>query len=196
MEFWCARILLFSHRFGVSATPAAFTTKARVGRAGFFLYGPTYTTTAPCLAGPLARPTIASRNPSIIRLLELSDNPLSGPIPAALGNLVNLQDLDLGYTMVSGAIPAELGNLVNLRVLYLNNTMLSGPLPRTLTNGTSYTFHVRAVNHDGLASAPSAPASATPGATAVPAVPPIGLLVLAVLLGAGRFVIGYRRPQR
>ena len=66
-----------------------------------------------------------------------------------------------------------------------------------LMNGTSYTFHVRAVNNGGWASPPSETASATPAATPVPAVPPIGLLLLAsLLLGAGRFVIGYRRPQR
>ena len=65
-----------------------------------------------------------------------------------------------------------------------------------LMNGTSYTFHVRAVNNGGWASPPSESASATSTATPVPAVPPIGLLVLALLLGAGRFVTGYRRPQR
>ena len=60
-----------------------------------------------------------------------------------------------------------------------------------LMNGTSYTFQVRAVNNGGGASPPSESASATPTATPVPAVPPIGLLLLAsLLLGAGRFVIG------
>ena len=38
MEFRCARILLISHWFGVSLTPAAFI-KARATNAGFSLYG-------------------------------------------------------------------------------------------------------------------------------------------------------------
>ena len=51
MEFWCARILLISHWFGCLEHPAAFIIKARVGSAGFFLYGRLNTTPAPCLAG-------------------------------------------------------------------------------------------------------------------------------------------------
>ena len=51
MQVRCARILLFSHRFGVSLTPAAFITKARATNAGFFFVRRTYTTPAPFLAG-------------------------------------------------------------------------------------------------------------------------------------------------
>ena len=54
-----------------------------------------------------------------------------------------------------------------------------------LTNGVSYTFQVRAVNNRWAGPATES-VSATPGETPVPAVPPIGLLVLALLLGAAR----------
>ena len=54
-----------------------------------------------------------------------------------------------------------------------------------LDNGTSYTFQVRAVNNRWAGPATES-VSATPGGTPVPAVPPIGLLVLALLLGAAR----------
>ena len=55
-----------------------------------------------------------------------------------------------------------------------------------LDNGASYTFQLRAVNNGGRASPASEPVSATAGLMPVPAVPPVGLLVLALLLGAAR----------
>ena len=39
VEFRCARILLFSHWFGVSLTRPLSRPKARACNAGFFLYG-------------------------------------------------------------------------------------------------------------------------------------------------------------
>ena len=43
--------------------------------------------------------------------LNLSDNDLSGEIPAELGSLSNLTGLGLNVNGLSGEIPAELGNL-------------------------------------------------------------------------------------
>ena len=76
--------------------------------------------------------------------LSLRDNNLSGPIPAELGNLTSLENLDLGSSLVetannnlSGPIPAELGNLTSLERLELNDNNLSGPIPAELGNLTS-----------------------------------------------------------
>ncbi len=71
--------------------------------------------------------------------LNLSFNQLSGEIPAALGNLSNLKKLWLVGNppvgnQLSGALPEELGNLTNLEVLILNYNQLSGPLPQSLTS--------------------------------------------------------------
>ena len=70
--------------------------------------------------------------------LNLSFNQLSGEIPAALGNLSNLKKLWLVGNPVgnqlSGALPEALGNLTNLEVLILNYNQLSGPLPQSLTS--------------------------------------------------------------
>ena len=64
--------------------------------------------------------------------LDLSNNQLSGEIPAELGSLLNLRLLDLADNQLSGEIPAELGGLPNLRRLDLANNELSGEIPAEL----------------------------------------------------------------
>ena len=67
--------------------------------------------------------------------LRLSENPLTGPIPAELGDLTNLRELHLGsqgYSRLTGPIPAALGDLTNLESLVLNNNYLTGPIPAEL----------------------------------------------------------------
>ena len=64
--------------------------------------------------------------------LDLSDNQLSGPIPAELGGLTNLELLNLGENQLRGPIPAELGDLTFLQALWLGGNELSGPIPAEL----------------------------------------------------------------
>ncbi|KAJ6696790.1 hypothetical protein OIU85_003169 [Salix viminalis] len=69
-----------------------------------------------------------------LQYLELYSNNISGPIPGDLGNLTNLVSLDLYLNSFTGPIPDTLGKLSKLRFLRLNNNSLVGPIPMSLTN--------------------------------------------------------------
>ncbi|KAJ4715571.1 Receptor-like kinase [Melia azedarach] len=72
-----------------------------------------------------------------LQYLELYSNNISGQIPSALGNLTNLVSLDLYLNSFTGPIPDSLGKLTKLRFLRLNNNSFSGPIPMSLTNITA-----------------------------------------------------------
>ena len=59
---------------------------------------------------------------------------LSGSIPPELGRLTNLTRLDLSWNDLSGPIPAELANLTNLAQLYIGGNRLSGPIPAEIAH--------------------------------------------------------------
>ena len=64
--------------------------------------------------------------------LVLDYNQLRGEIPASLGNLANLEILNLYDNQLSGEIPAALGDLASLQVLYLSGNQLNGTIPEVL----------------------------------------------------------------
>jgi uncharacterized repeat protein (TIGR01451 family) len=68
-----------------------------------------------------------------LEILNLSQNQLSGNIPSELGNLTKLYWLDLSANQLSGSIPAQLGN-TDMEVLYLDQNQLSGTIPAELGN--------------------------------------------------------------
>ena len=63
--------------------------------------------------------------------LELGDNGLFGPLPAAIADLARLRNLDLRKNRLTGELPAELGLLSELVILDLSGNRLYGPLPGT-----------------------------------------------------------------
>ena len=67
-----------------------------------------------------------------LQSLFLGNNELMGPIPAELGSLTNLQSLNLGGNQLTGPIPVGLGGLANLQSLYFWGNQLTGPIPAEL----------------------------------------------------------------
>ena len=67
--------------------------------------------------------------PRRVSRLLLPGKGLGGTIPAELGRLTMLTDLNLRTNGLSGTIPAELGNLTNLVRLNLHTNQLAGPIP-------------------------------------------------------------------
>ena len=58
---------------------------------------------------------------------------LQGRIPPEIGDLMNLESLDLSINSLSGPIPAELVDLANLREVKLSTNRLSGLIPPELS---------------------------------------------------------------
>eukprot|EP00249_Psilotum_nudum_P024644 c29248_g1_i1 orf=2870-5629(+) len=71
--------------------------------------------------------------------LNLSFRGLTGPIPAAIHNLVNLEDLSLVNNLLVGTIP-NFSALVNLTTLYLQNNKLTGIIPSKLLSNKNVDF--------------------------------------------------------
>ena len=69
-----------------------------------------------------------------LQTLDLNSNRIGGNIPPEIGNLVNLQDFNLSNNQLSGSIPPEIGNLVNVQDFDLSNNQLSGSIPPHLGN--------------------------------------------------------------
>ena len=67
--------------------------------------------------------------------LDLSDNELTGAIPAELGGLANLVELHVQDNDLAGGIPSSLARIRGLeRLAAFNNANLSGALPGGLTD--------------------------------------------------------------
>ena len=70
--------------------------------------------------------------PPRVTALRLGAQDLTGPLPAALGQLTQLTALDLRGNALTGAVPAELEGLTRLTALHLAGTRLTGCLPAAL----------------------------------------------------------------
>ncbi|XP_037480773.1 receptor kinase-like protein Xa21 [Triticum dicoccoides] len=87
------------------------------------------------MAGNRITGTIPSGIGNLVNLndLELGGNNLHGPIPEGIGRL-NLQILLLQQNDLSGHIPSSFGNLTLLQNFSLSNNRIDGPIPKSLAN--------------------------------------------------------------
>lgn len=82
-------------------------------------------------SGVICKSDSSGDRETVVQLRLLNSN-LTGSLPPVLGNLTNLQILDLMWNQISGSIPKELGNLANLQLLLLNGNNLTGTIPDEL----------------------------------------------------------------
>ncbi|XP_057790835.1 receptor kinase-like protein Xa21 [Salvia miltiorrhiza] len=89
-----------------------------------------------CLTQPPSTSVLSFITPltkcKFLTYLSVSDNPLYGVLPAAVGNLSSLlQGFFASGCKLSGSIPVEIGNLSSLVELRLDDNGLSGNIPLT-----------------------------------------------------------------
>ncbi|KAK3419988.1 hypothetical protein EUGRSUZ_G00765 [Eucalyptus grandis] len=63
-------------------------------------------------------------------------NNIFGTLPSGIGNLLNLEILEIADNNISGNIPSEIGNLNKLKYLNLGNNELLGQIPESFANLT------------------------------------------------------------
>ncbi|KAH7669473.1 Non-specific serine/threonine protein kinase protein [Dioscorea alata] len=61
-----------------------------------------------------------------LKVLDLSQNSLSGSVPPSLSRLTFLEELQLCYNQLTGTLPEEIGNLAQLEYMNLAQNQLSG----------------------------------------------------------------------
>ncbi|OWM83861.1 hypothetical protein CDL15_Pgr004292 [Punica granatum] len=73
-------------------------------------------------------------------MIGLDHNALSGTMPSSIGNLINLEFLDVSFNKISGTIPPEIGNLKKMNQLDLGFCEFTGQIPHTFGNLTMLTL--------------------------------------------------------
>uniref|UniRef100_A0A5B6ZVI5 Putative LRR receptor-like serine/threonine-protein kinase GSO2 n=1 Tax=Davidia involucrata TaxID=16924 RepID=A0A5B6ZVI5_DAVIN len=73
---------------------------------------------------------------ALVRIIDLSSNSLSGPIPAEISGLHALRFLNLSRNHLTGKIPDQIGGMTTMESLDLSRNHLSGQIPQSMSNLT------------------------------------------------------------
>ncbi|KAL0009971.1 hypothetical protein SO802_005079 [Lithocarpus litseifolius] len=85
------------------------------------------------ISGPISSFMCQKMNrKNILKVLDVSNNLLTGAIPHCLKYWQSLTHLNLGSNDISGRIPYSMGSLVALQSLHLQNNRISGDIPSSL----------------------------------------------------------------
>lgn len=87
-----------------------------------------------------------------LEVLDLGDNWLTGEIPPELGRLKNLEYLNLSRNFLTGKIPGELGRIDSLQEMFLHNNYLNGEAPPELSDMAS--LEILTLRYNNLTGAP------------------------------------------
>ncbi|MEM1136873.1 MAG: immunoglobulin domain-containing protein, partial [Bacteroidota bacterium] len=71
---------------------------------------------------------IKTNNEGCIIALDLTERNITGPIPAEIGDLADLEELKLGNNQITGDLPATFAKLNKLKILHLAENNLGGNL--------------------------------------------------------------------
>lgn len=71
-----------------------------------------------------------------LQQLVIGNKKLAGKIPATIGNLKKLKELNLSTNLVNGSIPKEIGEMESLEKLLLSGNKLEGSIPEELSKLT------------------------------------------------------------
>ena len=102
--------------------------------------GPSWYNNTNWLSDPVIFWYGVTANGGRVTKIDLTNNNLSGTIPAEIGNLTNLDTLIFQGNQLTGSIPVEIGSLSDLRMLVLWNNQLSGNIPPELGNLTNLEY--------------------------------------------------------
>ena len=71
-----------------------------------------------------------------LNTFTLENNKISKNIPTEIGNLINLEELNIAWNKLSGNIPSEIRKLQKLKILSLNTNNFYGSIPSSIGNLT------------------------------------------------------------
>lgn len=66
--------------------------------------------------------------------LELTNNNLTGELPASIGDLIHLKVLNLHNNAITGILPSSIGNLSSLKSLNVSLNTFQGNVPEEISN--------------------------------------------------------------